>query len=61
MVEALLEGGEDLVLRAALDRHDEGEAEFPPIGIVELQEAVALVLGQAVEPGGGLLACANPP
>ena len=53
--QALLEGGEDLGLGPALDGHDEGEAELRPVGVVEREEAVALLPRQAVEPGRGLL------
>src|SRR4051812_950208 len=55
MVEALLEGRKDLLLGAALDRHDEGKAEFARVGVVQFQEPAALLFAEAVEPGGGLL------
>ena len=55
MGDAALEGRHDLVLAAALHGHDEGKAEAGLVGVVQLREACALLVGELVEPGRSLL------
>ena len=55
VADARFEGRQDVLLGLALDRDDEGKAEGRDIGGVELGEQLALVVGQRVEPGRGLL------
>ena len=50
-----LERRDDLDLAQPLHRDDEGDAEAGLVGLVQRGEADALVAGQPVEPGRGLL------
>src|SRR5690554_7540629 len=55
ILQAHLEGIEDGVAVAALDRHHEGKAELRLVGLVEAFEAGHLLRGALVEAGAGLL------
>ena len=54
LVEAGLEGLQDVGLGVVAHGDDEGKAELRDIGVVQRWEVCALGVGQGVEPGGGL-------